>query len=326
MGIRVGLGFDIHPFASGRALMLGGVRIPHTMGLGGHSDADVLLHAICDAVYGAVGASDIGVHFPSSDAKWKDAKSTLFVEHAVSRLREVGGRVVNLDTVVLAEEPAVAPHFEAIRKSVTRLLGISPDAVNVKASRAEGLGAIGRAEGIAAFAVVLVELPEERHTPRRKTGKAEGTKVEREAPRAKRAGGTAQSRAVTIFIDGASRGNPGPAAWAAVIEAGGATETQGEYLGFATNNQAEYHALIGALEYALASFPEDAHIVVKCDSELVVKQMSGEYRVKDKELRQLHARAKELQAKLEGLSIVHVPREENTAADKHANRLISISI
>lgn len=329
MGTRVGLGFDIHPFVAARKLVLGGVEIPHARGLGGHSDADALLHAVCDAIYGALGAGDIGLHFPSSEAGWKDAPSSTFVEHAVSLLREVRGRVVNLDCVILAEEPVLAPHFGDIRARVAKLLGAPSSAVNVKAGSTERLGAIGRAEGVAAFAVVLVEVDESLLQGARAA--ESGARAERGGTR-KRGGklrhpeGLVHGGVVTIFIDGASLGNPGPSAWAAVVEADGRSEAHGEYLGFATNNQAEYHALIGALEYALTAFPSQTPIVIKCDSELVVKQMSGKYRVKDEDLKQLYSVARELAARFSALSIEHIPREKNAAADKHANRLISISI
>ncbi len=154
---RVGLGFDIHRFADGRALFLGGVEIPHERGLLGHSDADVLLHAVTDAVLGAAGLGDIGELFPDSDPKFKDIRSTILLEEALRRLHEAGWRVVNCDAVLVCETPKILPHREAIRRSLATLLGIAADAVMVKGKTAEKLGFIGRGEGIMAQAVVLIE-------------------------------------------------------------------------------------------------------------------------------------------------------------------------
>jgi 2-C-methyl-D-erythritol 2,4-cyclodiphosphate synthase len=156
-GIRVGQGADAHRLVAGRRLRLGGVDVPFERGLEGHSDGDVLLHAIASALLGAVGAGDLGTHFPSSDPRWKDAASDRFVAAALALVRERGFAVGNVDATVIAQMPRLAPHREAMAASVARCLGVEPARVNVKISSTDGLGAIGRGDGIAAQAVVLLE-------------------------------------------------------------------------------------------------------------------------------------------------------------------------
>jgi len=157
--VRTGQGFDIHAFTDGDHVMLGGVRIPHDRGVSGHSDADVVLHAITDALLGAIGDGDIGSHFPPSDARWKGAASRLFVAHAVGLIAARGGAVAHLDVAIQAEAPIVGPHREAMRASIAEIVGISIDRVAVKATTMEKLGAIGRREGLSALAVATVRLP-----------------------------------------------------------------------------------------------------------------------------------------------------------------------
>jgi 2-C-methyl-D-erythritol 4-phosphate cytidylyltransferase/2-C-methyl-D-erythritol 2,4-cyclodiphosphate synthase len=156
---RVGTGFDVHRFAPGRALMLCGVRVPHPLGLAGHSDADVGIHALCDAIYGALAEGDIGTQFPPSDATWKDADSTLFLQHAAQRVAARGGRIVHADVTLICERPRIAPHAAAMRERLAALMGIASGAVSVKATTTERLGFTGRGEGIAAQAAVTVLLP-----------------------------------------------------------------------------------------------------------------------------------------------------------------------
>jgi len=154
---RVGLGSDVHRFADGRDLYLGGVKIPHTKGLLGHSDADVLLHAVTDALLGAAGLGDIGELFPDSDPRFKGIRSTILLEEAMKRLRAAGWRVVNCDAVLVCEEPKILPHREAIRASLAKLLGVEGSCVMVKGKTSEKLGFTGRGEGMAAQAIVLIE-------------------------------------------------------------------------------------------------------------------------------------------------------------------------
>jgi 2-C-methyl-D-erythritol 4-phosphate cytidylyltransferase / 2-C-methyl-D-erythritol 2,4-cyclodiphosphate synthase len=154
--MRIGSGFDVHAFGPGDFVMLGGMRIPHSRGVVAHSDGDVVLHALCDALLGAAGLGDIGQHFKDTDPRWRGADSRRFVAEVLTMLRERGLAVANADLTVLAESPKVAPHREAMRQGIAGLLGIAEDCVNIKATTTEGLGFLGRAEGIAAQAVVLL--------------------------------------------------------------------------------------------------------------------------------------------------------------------------
>lgn len=154
--MRIGQGTDIHAFGPGDFVMLGGVSIPHTRGVVAHSDGDVVLHALCDALLGAAALGDIGQHFKDTDPRWKGADSKGFVRHIMGMLRTRNLRVGNADVTVLAEAPKVGPHRDPIRRQIAELLEVSPDDVNVKATTTERLGFLGRAEGIAAQAVVLL--------------------------------------------------------------------------------------------------------------------------------------------------------------------------
>ena len=158
--VRVGQGFDVHAFAEGDAVWLGGVRIPHDHKLEGHSDADVVLHALCDAIYGALGDGDIGHHFPPSEEKWRGAPSSIFLEHAAGRVRARGGKIAHLDVNLVCEAPRVGPHREAMRARIAEIAGITIDRVGVKATTAEKLGFVGRREGVACMALATVRLPE----------------------------------------------------------------------------------------------------------------------------------------------------------------------
>lgn len=157
MNIRVGHGFDVHAFAEGRRLIIGGVDIPHDRGLLGHSDADVLLHAICDALLGAAGQGDIGKHFPDSDARYKGIDSRELLRHVAGLLREKGWSVGNVDATIIAQAPKMAPHIPTMRAHIAEDLEVGEEAVNVKATTTEKLGFTGRGEGIAAEAVCLIE-------------------------------------------------------------------------------------------------------------------------------------------------------------------------
>ena len=157
--IRVGQGFDVHPFGPGDSLMVCGVRIAHSAGVVGHSDADVGLHALTDAVLGAIGAGDIGMHFPPSDPQWKGASSDRFLAHAVEMVRARGGGIAQLDVTIICERPRIGPHRAAMVERVAAIAGIAADRVSVKATTTEKLGFTGRGEGIAAQAVATVRLP-----------------------------------------------------------------------------------------------------------------------------------------------------------------------
>lgn len=154
---RIGLGYDYHRLVAGRKLILGGVQIAFSKGLAGHSDGDVLTHALCDALLGAAGLGDLGQHFPDTDPQWKDASSLELLARVVDLAAEKGLRVAQIDTVVIAQEPKLAPYYEQMRDALARTLGIEPAQVNVKAKTTEGLEAIGRGEAMAAQAIALLE-------------------------------------------------------------------------------------------------------------------------------------------------------------------------
>lgn len=161
METRIGTGFDVHPFEPGDAVWLGGVRIAHTHRLKGHSDADVALHALADAIYGALGEGDIGTHFPPSDPLWRGAASRLFLDHAAGLVRERGGRIVNLDLTLVCEAPRISPHVPAMREAIGEACAISSKRVAIKATTSERLGFTGREEGIVAMASASIEVPRE---------------------------------------------------------------------------------------------------------------------------------------------------------------------
>jgi 2-C-methyl-D-erythritol 2,4-cyclodiphosphate synthase len=157
--VHVGIGYDVHPLVAGRRLILGGVAIPHPKGLDGHSDADVLMHAICDAVLGAIGEGDIGTFFPNTDPRWKGAASKVFLEEAARQIRFHSGKLINVDATIIAQQPKIMPHAEAMKRNLADALGINYKKIGLKATTNEHLGFIGREEGIAAMAVAGVDLP-----------------------------------------------------------------------------------------------------------------------------------------------------------------------
>jgi len=156
---RVGIGYDVHPLVTGRRLILGGVEIPHTKGLDGHSDADALMHAICDAILGALGEGDIGTFFPNTDSRWHAAPSKIFLEEAARQVTLHNGAIANIDATILAEEPKISPHVSRMKSQIAEALKIDVRRVGIKATTNEHLGFIGRGEGIAALAVASVDLP-----------------------------------------------------------------------------------------------------------------------------------------------------------------------
>lgn len=157
--VHVGIGYDVHALVAGRKLMLGGVEIPHTKGLDGHSDADALMHAICDALLGALGEEDIGHFFPNTDPRWKGAPSRVFLEEAARQVLQRNGRIVNVDATLIAQAPKVYPHIGGMKRNIADALGVREAQIGVKATTNEGMGFLGREEGIAAMAVASVELP-----------------------------------------------------------------------------------------------------------------------------------------------------------------------
>jgi 2-C-methyl-D-erythritol 2,4-cyclodiphosphate synthase len=157
---RVGIGYDVHPLVEGRKLFLGGIELAHAKGLEGHSDADVLIHALADAILGAIGAGDIGHHFPNTDERWRGVSSLVFLREIRALLEKRGAVLENIDASVIAEAPKIAPHLDKMKVKLGEALGIAVDRVNLKATTNEKLGFAGRGEGIAAMAVACVTLPE----------------------------------------------------------------------------------------------------------------------------------------------------------------------
>jgi 2-C-methyl-D-erythritol 2,4-cyclodiphosphate synthase len=155
--MRIGIGYDVHRLVEGRKLVLGGVTIPFEKGLLGHSDADVLIHAVCDALLGAAGLGDIGLHFPDTDPTLKDISSMIILSKTYNLLKEKGFTVINLDSTIMAEEPKIAPFRATIQKNIARTIEIELECVNVKATTLETLGMLGRGEGIAALCIALIE-------------------------------------------------------------------------------------------------------------------------------------------------------------------------
>jgi 2-C-methyl-D-erythritol 2,4-cyclodiphosphate synthase len=158
--VHVGIGYDVHALVAGRKLILGGVEIPHTRGLDGHSDADALMHAICDALLGALGEPDIGHFFPNTDPRWKGAPSKVFLEEAAKQIAKRKGIIVNVDATIIAQEPKIYPHLAEMKKRIAAALGVFEKQIGVKATTNEKMGFLGREEGIAAMAVASVDLPE----------------------------------------------------------------------------------------------------------------------------------------------------------------------
>ena len=158
--VHVGIGYDVHQLVAGRPLFLGGVEIPHTKGLDGHSDADALMHAICDALLGAIGEEDIGHFFPNTDPRWRGVPSKIFLEEAARQIAARAGRIVNVDATVIAQAPKIYPHIALMKQRLAAALGVTEKQIGVKATTNELMGFIGREEGIAAMAVASVDLPE----------------------------------------------------------------------------------------------------------------------------------------------------------------------
>jgi 2-C-methyl-D-erythritol 2,4-cyclodiphosphate synthase len=156
--VHVGIGYDVHALVEGRKLIVGGVDIPHTKGLDGHSDADALMHAICDAVLGAIGEVDIGHFFPNSDPRWRGAPSKVFLEEAARQVKSREGSIVNIDATVIAQEPKLFPHIAAMKTNIAAALNLTPKQIGIKATTNEHMGFVGRGEGIAAMAVAAVDL------------------------------------------------------------------------------------------------------------------------------------------------------------------------
>jgi 2-C-methyl-D-erythritol 2,4-cyclodiphosphate synthase len=158
--VHVGIGYDVHQLVAGRKLILGGVEIPHTKGLEGHSDADVLMHAICDAILGAIGEVDIGHFFPNTDPRWRGAPSSVFLQEAARQVGFRGARIINIDATLIAQQPKIFPHISQMKVNIATALEMNVHKVGIKATTNEHLGFLGREEGMAAMAVASIDLPE----------------------------------------------------------------------------------------------------------------------------------------------------------------------
>ena len=331
---RIGHGFDVHPFKKGRKLILGGIEFDFELGLEGHSDADVILHAVMDAILGALGEGDIGNHFPNTDPKYKNISSRKLLRIVSSMLAESEYCIGNIDITVHAEKPKLASKTQEMRMNLAEDLNCWFERINIKATTWEGLGYVGRCEGIAADAVVLLSRSKEdkeKNIEETASGEMKKTKkmekksesqclFDIEEPIEKR---VKTKGLIVIYSDGASKGNPGPAGAGAVIENG-----EGEliaeismFLGPMTNNQAEYQALILALNEVAAMRPEK--LIIRSDSELMIRQLSGEYKVKDEKLILLFNIVKQQLKMLSSWDVEHISRGENSRADTLANQAIN---
>ena len=155
--MKIGIGYDIHPLVAGRPLILGGVPIPHGKGLQGYSDADVLIHAVCNALLGALGKGDLGARYPNSDPRYRNYSSTKFLEEVSGLVRKDGFHIANIDSVIVAQEPRLSPFMEKMREHLSKVLGLDPNQIGIKAATPEGVGSLGAGQGIAAQAVCLIE-------------------------------------------------------------------------------------------------------------------------------------------------------------------------
>jgi len=325
--LRVGHGFDVHRLTAGRKLILGGVEIPFDRGLLGHSDADVLTHAVMDAILGALGADDIGTHFPDTDAEYKNISSLVLLERVVGMMHKANYRIGNIDALLHADKPKVKEYIPAMRETLARVLECDERNVNVKATTWEGLGFAGTGEGMAASAVCI--LYPDPVAGFKKTAKRDVASLFPDEPspdpKAKQAQRTKLSKRVRkkeafeAYIDGASRGNPGPSAIGVIVRdpEGIILAEISEAIGEATNNVAEYQALIRALEEC--RLLKAQQVIVYTDSELLERQINGKYKVKTPHLMGLFEKVMKLASCFEAFAIEHVLRDKNKGADMLAN-------
>ncbi len=323
--LLIGHGFDVHPFKENRKLILGGVTIEHELGLDGHSDADVAIHALIDAILGALGEGDIGRHFPDNNPDYKNISSRKLLKKVSGMMKNSGYSISNADITIHAEAPKLADYMDEMRGNIADDLNCPDNRINIKATTWEKLGFVGRGEGIAADAVVMLVSTDSKSDEDKikKTKSKPAAKpvqlVDDDTPiehRVKTKG------TITIFTDGASRGNPGPSAAGAVIldSSGNTLKEISMFLGKMTNNQAEYQALILALKEAVSLRPE--RLVIRMDSQLIVRQISGEYKVKDAKMKPLYALVIQQLKFLKSWDIEHIPREQNKHADALANEAL----
>lgn len=309
--LRIGSGFDIHRTKPGVPLILGGVRIPSEFGLASETDGDVILHAVIDAMLAAAGLPDIGVQFPPGQGLFSDVPSSDFVKRTCEVIAKAGLTLEQLDITIIAEAPKLSPHYDAIRANVAKLLSLDEDDICVKARSFEGMGDIGEGRAIAAMALVLGKTAAKQKPDSQKMPQEEcARKLEGAIPRG----------AIVVSVDGGSRGNPGPAAAAAVIrEPHENTISRAECIGDTTNNVAEYRGVLLALRILGERGAHEKHIVLKTDSSLIYNQLIGMFKVKDEDLRGLAHEALSEIARFPHLRLMLVPREANKEADAEVN-------
>ncbi len=323
--MRIGHGFDVHKLVKGRKLILGGVGVPFEKGLEGHSDADVLIHAVMDAILGALGANDIGTHFPDTDKKYKDISSMLLLEKVVEMMHAAKFHLGNLDVLLHADEPKIKELIPGMRKNIAKKFSCGEHRINVKATTWEGLGFAGTGEGIAASAVCLL-IPDvwdedNEYVPFGTAHLFEQTGSP--GQKEKLSGGKTKAGETWVaYIDGASKGNPGPSAIGVLIRDpdGLLLAEISEAIGEATNNVAEYRAMIRALEECRLLKAEN--VLVRTDSQLLARQIDGKYKVKNPQLIELFDKVRKSASKFSAFKVEHIPREENKEADALANRAL----
>ncbi len=317
---RIGIGYDVHRLVKDRKLILGGVRIDHPTGLLGHSDADVLTHAVMSAILGAMALGSLGDHFPDTDPEYKDIKSIDLLERVRIMMEESGYIVENLDAMVICDSPRLAPHVENIRLNLSTALRVPIERVSVKATSTEGLSFTGTGEGIAAQAVVLLKLPGEESGKTSKKETASGKKADRKKekdklppplPKIK----SGELTSCVVFTDGATEDNPGPSGIGIVFGKPDGTEIGrlAEYIGEKTNNQAEYIAAIRAAEicrdWGIKEF------TLRTDSKLMANQVNGSYKVKNPGILKLYQELMKILIGFRKWKVEFIRREKNMEAD-----------
>lgn len=316
---RTGTGYDVHRLVEGRKLVLGGVEIPFKKGLLGHSDADVLTHAIMDALLGAMSLGTIGSHFPDTDMQYRDIRSLDLLERVRIMMEEQGFLAGNIDSTVICDKPKLAPYINEMRMNLSEALRVPIERVSVKATTTEGLGFTGTGEGIAAQAAcilvkdVIFEEPAKKAKSKSQAGKKKP--ADRKLPELPAVEPGSLEKCI-VNIDGASDGNPGPSGIGLIFHLPDKTEIGRfcEVVGEMTGNQAEYTAAIRAAEICRKWGVRKIGLVT--DSQLLERQLKGEYKVKNPGIIKLYKKLMAELEKFDSWSIAHISREKNEIADE----------
>lgn len=318
--IRVGIGFDVHRLVKGRKLILAGLEIDFPKGLLGHSDADVIAHSVMSAILGAMAQGSLGDHFPDTDPEYKDARSIDLLERVRILMEEQGYSVGNIDVMIICESPKLAPYISQMQMNLSEALRVPIDRISIKATTSEGLGFIGRGDGIACQAVsLLIRQPEVTGEPRGrhlwKKRIAEDDDASREYPKLPEEKPEGVSECI-VYVDGASDGNPGPSGIGAIFEVPGRgiIGCISEVIGEATNNEAEYKAAIRAAE--ICRNWGIKKLVMMTDSQLMVKQVNGSYKVKNQRILNLYNSLMLILSSFTDWRIEYISRDENEKADR----------